>query len=106
MAETYTDKDILRLVEKAKKHADKKKDEPDTQDGNFSSDTTITPFVGKKNKKPVITRGFKLKHRKTGLSYTVTGVDFVNGDVVLFAQSGDGKTIDISSKEFKFYERL
>ena len=101
MPATYTDKDILRLVEKAKRD---KAQEP--QDGNFIDDTTVTPYVGKKSKKPVITIGFKLKHRKTGLTYTVSGVDFVNGGVTLFASSGDGKVIDIPTKEFKFYERL
>jgi hypothetical protein len=38
--------------------------------------------------------------------YTDPGVDFVNGGVTLFASSGDGKVIDIPTKEFKFYERL
>ena len=101
MAVIYTDKDIRRLIEAAKQ----KNDEPERHD-NFSDDTTVTPYVGKKSKKPVITIGFKLKHRKTGLTYTVTGVDFVNGGVTLFASSGDGKVIDIPTKEFKFYERL
>ncbi len=101
MPDTYTEQDIRHLVEKSKR----KKKEPEKQ-GNFTSDADIAPFVGKKNDKVVITAGFKLKHKKTGLVYTVQSVDFNNKDVMMNAVSGDGLNITIPSKEFKQYERL
>ena len=101
MPGTYTAKDIQSLVEKAKKNKDDKK-----KQGNFTSDTEIAPFIGKKRDKVVITPGFKLRHKKTGLAYTVQSVDFSNGDVTMNAVNGEGLEITISSKEFKQYERL
>ena len=99
MAKKYTSQDIKVLVEEAKKTKDRK-------EGNFSTATDITPFVGKNTDKPIITPGLKLKHRKSGLTYTVQNVDFIDNDVVMTAQSGDGNEVSIPSKEFKFYERL
>jgi hypothetical protein len=97
MATKYTSRDIEVMLEKAK--AEKQK-------SNFSDDTTITPFVGKRNKKTILTAGFKIKHRKTGLVYTVENVDQLGDDVVISAVSGDGLGIEIPSREFKLYERL
>jgi len=105
MAKKYTSQDIKALVEEAKKKAKKKDDKGDKQ-GNFSTTSDITPFVGKNTDKPVITPGLKLKHRQSGLTYTVQNVDFVDNDVVMTAQSGDGNEVVIPSKKFKFYERL
>jgi len=101
MPDTYTAKDITRLVEKAQR---KSKDAD--KEGNFTSETNIAPFVGSKKDKVVITAGFKLRHKKTGLTYTVQSVDFNNKDVMMNAVSGDGLNITIPSKEFKQYERL
>lgn len=97
MPVTYTAEDILKLVEEA----DKSK-----KVGNFIKAGDITPYVGKKKDKLVITAGFKITHKKTRLAYTVQSVSFENGDVVMHATSGDGLEIVIPSKEFKHYERL
>lgn len=97
MSTKYTSKDIEAMLEKAK---------ADKETGNFSDDTTITPFVGKRNKKTILTTGFKIRHRKTGLAYTVEKVEQLGNDVVISAVSGDGLGIEIPSKEFKLYERM
>ena len=104
MAVEYSAKDILDLVEKARASSSPKSK---SKEGNFTSDTEITPFVGK-SKDPVISAGFKLKHGKTGLTYTVNSVSFDDrtGDVSLLAVSGDGQKIVIPSSEFKLYQRL
>jgi len=97
MPKNLTSQDIEALINEAKKRK---------QDGNFTSKTGITPFVGKSRDKIVLAPGFKLKHRTTGLTYTVEDVDFRNGDVVMNAVSGDNLPLEIPSAEFKFYERL
>lgn len=97
MPKNLTSQDIEALVEKAKKRKN---------DGNFTSKTGITPFVGKSRDKIVLAPGFKLKHRKTGLTYTVMDVDFRDGDVIMNAVSGDNLPLSIPSSEFKLYERL
>ena len=50
--------------------------------------------------------GFKLKHRETGLSYTVKDISEAGRDIVVTAESGNGKVIYITSKNFKLYERM
>jgi len=104
MIEKYTSRDIDALVEEAKKKV--KNSKKKTQKGNFTSDSAITPFVGRGNDKVVITAGFKIKHKASGLSYTVQDVDFQNGDVIMHAVSGDGLALSIPTSEFQQYERL
>lgn len=102
MPTKLTSQDIEDLVAEAKKNKSKK----NKSDGNFTSKTSITPFVGKSRDKIVLSPGFKLKHKKTGLTYTVTDVDFRGGDIIMNAVSGNNLPIEISSAEFKAYERL
>ena len=101
MAKKYTSIDISRIIEKVKS-----RDDDAEKQGNFTSDMAVTPFVGRKKDIVGITSGFKLKHRPTGLVYTVKTVNLAEKDLVLTLTSGDGKDLDISSKEFKNYERL
>ena len=105
MAVKYTESDIRRLVENAKLNMSQDDDSGD-KNGNFTTDTTVTPFVGKKGDKLSMAPGFKLKHRDTGLTYTVDEVSVAGQDVMLRASSGDGKIIEIPSNEFKKYSRL
>jgi Fe-S cluster biogenesis protein NfuA len=59
-----------------------------------------------KNQKPIITRGFKIVHLKSGLTYTVDSVVIADGNPVIKAHSGDGEPLEITSKEFKEYKGL
>lgn len=102
MSSVYTEKDILKIADAAKK---RKKSSQKSKEGNFTSDTELVPFVGSQRDKVAITPGFKIKHRKSGLAYTVQSVDMIGNDIVLTAASGDGKELLIPSKEFKSYER-
>lgn len=101
MASRYTAKDIIRIIKEAKSDAN---DDGEKQ-GNFTSDTVIEPFVGRKKNIIGIVPGFKIKHRETGLSYTVKDISEAGNDIVVTADSGTGEEIYITSKNFKFYER-
>jgi len=100
----YTDLHIATLI-KAKRLAENASQE-ERKEGNFTTASEISPFIGKQKDKPVITAGFKIKHKESGLVYTVQSVAFDNSDIVIQAISGDGHEIKINSKEFKSYERL
>jgi hypothetical protein len=102
MSSAYTEKDILKIADAAKK---RKKSSQKSKEGNFTSATELVPFVGSQRDKVAITPGFKIKHRKSGLAYTVQSVDMIGNDIVLTAASGDGEELLIPSKEFKSYER-
>ena len=101
MTKKYTSSDISRIIERVKSG-----DNDAEKQGNFTSDTAVTPFVGRKKDIVGITPGFKLKHRPTGLVYTVKTVNLAEKDLVLTLTSGDGRDLDVASKEFKNYERL
>ena len=62
--------------------------------------------MGRKKNIVGIVPGFKLKHRETGLSYTVKDISEAGRDIVVTAESGNGKVIYITSKNFKLYERM
>lgn len=63
--------------------------------------------VGKgKNQKILIKPGFKIIHKKSGLTYTVDDVKIRKGKVVIIAHSGDGNEIVLTHKDFKHYEGL
>lgn len=102
MSSVYTEKDILKIADAAKK---RKKSNQKSKEGNFTTASEIVPFVGNQRDKVAITPGFKIKHSKSGLTYTVQSVDMMGNDIVLTAASGDGKELLIPSKEFKSYER-
>jgi hypothetical protein len=99
MPKKITSQDIEDLINEAKRKKDREK-------GNFTSKSDITPFVGKLKDKIVLAAGLKLKHKKTGLTYTVTDVDFQNGDIIMNAVSGNNLLLAIPSAQFKSYERL
>lgn len=103
MATRYTELDIIRLIREAQKGA-----EPDDgeKQGNFTTNTSVTPFVGRKKNVLGITPGFKLKHKTTGLTYTVKQINLDERDVIMTVESGDGKSLSVTSKDFKNYERL
>jgi len=103
MATRYTAHDIQRLVKEAQSRDD---DDDAEKQGNFTSDTDVTPFVGRKKNILGITPGFKLKHRNTGLIYTVRQIDLSEKDVIMSIESGDGASLNVTSKDFKNYERL
>ena len=101
MTKKYTSSDISRIIEKMRSG-----DDDAEKQGNFTTDMSVEPFVGRKKDVVGITPGFKLKHRPTGLVYTVKTVNLAEKDLILTLTSGDGKDLDIASKEFKNYERL
>ena len=57
-----------------------------------------------KSKKVVINRGFKVRHSKSGLQYTVTSVG-ENGEFIKTV-AGDGEELTIMPKDYKNFERL
>ena len=59
-----------------------------------------------KEKKIVIAAGFKIKHLKSGLIYTVDQIVVRNKKPVIIAHSGDGENIEIMSGDFKQYKGL
>lgn len=72
---------------------------------NIEENLRVT--VGKgKNKKIVISSGFKIKHLKSGLVYTVDQILVKHKNPVIVAHSGDGESIEIQPKDFKQYKGL
>lgn len=65
----------------------------------------MSPEKGGK-KKIIISKKYKIKHDKTGLLYTVLGVDIVDKKPFVRAESGDGKEIVIGPDEFKMYRGM
>jgi len=59
-----------------------------------------------KNKKIIISPGFKIEHIESGLKYTVRDVKIQDGKPVISAQSGDQVEILIHPKEFNQYRGL
>lgn len=59
-----------------------------------------------KEKKVVISAGFKIKHLKSGLIYTIDQVVVRNKKPVIIAHSGDGENIEIMPGDFKEYKGL
>ena len=67
----------------------------------------IKLFAGEaKDKKPVISRGFKLIHPDSGLIYTVVALVKIGGEYFLNCERGDGTPVKISEKELESYTRL
>ena len=69
---------------------------------------SLKVFAGKgSDKKPMITKGLKLKHKKSGLTYTVIGLQKSPDDKLeIVCEKPQGGIKIISSNEFKDYERL
>lgn len=102
MATRFTAQDIINLIRESQS------DEPDDGEvthGNFTTDTRVTPFVGKKKNILGISKGFKLRERETKLDYTVVEIELAGKDVIMTLESGTGAQLKITSKDFKNYER-
>ncbi len=60
-----------------------------------------------KNKKPLLSKGLKIKHDKSGLVYTVTKLMKIDGKDFVVCKKPNGKFIKISASEIKKdYSRL
>jgi hypothetical protein len=59
-----------------------------------------------KNKKIIISPGFKIQHIKSGFKYTVQDILIQKGKPVIVAVGGRGAVINIHPNEFKQYEGL
>ena len=57
-------------------------------------------------KKEMISPGFKISHKKTGLNYTVKGVEETAGGPVLITIKPNGEEFRIKKSDLKKYERL
>ena len=70
-------------------------------------DENLRVVAGKgKKQKILIAAGFKIIHKKSGLTYTVDSVKIEKGKPVIVAHSGDGEPIEIHAANFKHYEGL
>ena len=69
---------------------------------------SLKVFAGKgDDKKPIISHGLKIKHTKSGLTYTVVGLQRLpDGKVEIVCEKPQGGILQIPSNEFKNYERL
>lgn len=65
----------------------------------------VTAGKGKK-KKIIIASGFKIKHLKSGLIYTIDQLIVRKKKPVIIAHSGDGESIEIEPSDFKEYKGL
>jgi len=67
----------------------------------------IKMYSGKgKNKKLLVSPGFKIAHKETGLSYTVSGVEETPEGIVLVTVKPSGEEFKIRKSNLKQYERL
>lgn len=74
-------------------------------DDKIQENLRVVTGKGKKQK-ILIQQGFKIMHLKSGLVYTVDQVSLDGNKPVIHAHSGDGNTIEITSKDFKHYKGL
>ena len=74
-------------------------------DKQIEENLSVVAGKGKKQK-ILIAAGFKIIHKKSGLTYTVDSVKVENGKPVIVAHSGDGEAIEIHANNFKHYEGL
>ena len=58
------------------------------------------------NQKPVISPGFKLIHKKTGLNYTVVGIENDGDGHFLVTVKPNGEEFKIKRSDLKNYDRL
>ena len=65
-------------------------------------------FSGKKrsDRKPFLSQGFKIKHNKSGLIYTVIRVLDEDTQIFLLCIKPNGKAVKIPDNLFKDYSRL
>ena len=96
MATRLTSDDILNLIDRERQNLDK----------NISEGIPV--FAGKgDNKVPLISNGFKIKHKKSGLTYTCLRVSKKRNDIIILVRDdGDGSCFSIPSKNFSKYARV
>ena len=64
-------------------------------------------FAGEgENKKPIVSKGFKLQDPKSGLVYTVIALVKQDNKYYLNCERGDGVGVKISEKDLNSYKRL
>ena len=67
----------------------------------------IKMYSGKGNdRKPLVSPGFKIVHKKTGLNYTVKGLKKHDGEVALLVVKPSGEELTIKREDLKNYDRL
>ena len=67
----------------------------------------IKMYSGKgRNKKLLVSPGFKIAHKETGLSYTISGVEETQDGIVLVTVKPSGEEFKIRKSNLKQYERL
>ena len=67
----------------------------------------IKMYSGKgKRKKLLVSPGFKIVHKETGLNYTVSGVEELDDGPVLVTVKPSGEEFRIKRSDLKQYERL
>jgi len=67
----------------------------------------IKMYAGKgKRKKLLVSPGFKIVHKETGLNYTVSGVEESDDGPVLVTVKPSGEEFRIRKSDLKQYERL
>ena len=67
----------------------------------------IKTHTGKgKRKKPLMSPGFKIVHKETGLNYTVSGLEETATGLVLVTVKPTGEEFRIKKADLKQYERL
>jgi len=74
----------------------------------LSENFPIFSTLGKR-KKPLISKGLKIKHGNTGLTYTCQKLmkDKEDGSLIIIAiNDGDGSPLSIHHSEFSDYERV
>jgi len=92
--------DIMRIV------SDVLSEKEDDQKEQLSEDFPM--FAGKGDERSsLISNGFKIKHSKSGLTYTCKKLAGAGKDLFLIViDDGNGKTVSIPRKDFSKYERM
>tara|TARA_Y100000592_G_C5412124_1_gene288647 strand:- start:278 stop:622 length:345 start_codon:yes stop_codon:yes gene_type:complete len=67
----------------------------------------IKMYAGKgQRKKLLMSPGFKIVHKETGLNYTVSGIESTDSGPVLVTLKPTGEEFRIKKSDLKHYERL
>ena len=70
-----------------------------------SKNENLVPFAGKgEDRRIIIKNGLKIKHKQSGLVYTVIDLLFNDSGPVILCQR-PGKKLAITKDKFKYYER-
>jgi hypothetical protein len=89
----FSRSDILEIIAEADK-------------SSVQNSRELSPTVGSGDKKKVIIgSGLKIKHKPTGLVYTVLNILNDIKGISVHCVSGSGRHLVVTPKHFKFYER-